>query len=251
MESRMTVVQALEERDLLVKRILSRIQKAQFVDFIRAGGTTTRERRLTRTEFERQAEGALQQIKALIAYYDKLCFAISVSNASTLLETSVGEMTVACAILLRGRMRGNSVYGDLADFEGRLARRLEAVYPEYLEYARKRNDVIRRENARIQPGRQEGTVVLLKSADGTKKRAEKENPAERAGKTGGEEKDAGRQGPVREKGSAREKGPDRLQVFDPLDVRQRAQELEEQREALLAELDAKIKISNATTFLTV
>lgn len=198
MESRITVVQALDERDFLIRKITGRMQKARFVDLIRPKAAVTWEKRMTREAFETQARGALQQLQALIERYDKLNMAVAVSNASTTISTSAGEMTVACAIALRSRLRGSSPYGELTDFEGKLAGKMEEEYREARERMKRRNEAIRRERA---PG------------------------------TSGSE--------------------DLMRVFDPLDVRRRAEKLTEEKERLLLELDAKIKISNAVTYVTV
>lgn len=201
MESRMTMVQALDERDLLIKRIMSRTQKAHFVDLIRQKAAITWEKRMTRAEFTAEAQAALQQIEDLIARYDKLNAAIATANAATFLETSVGQMTVSCAIALRSRLRGSGPYGELTDFEGRLARRMEECY-----------------------GAGQGQSIP-------------ETAGDRAG-NGTEYRHS-------------EKNPDLMRIFDPLDIRNKAEMLTESKETLLAELETKIKISNAVTFIEV
>lgn len=42
-----------------------------------------------------------------------------------------------------------------------------------------------------------------------------------------------------------------MRIFDPLDIRKKAEMLTESKETLLAELETKIKISNAVTFIEV
>lgn len=234
-EKRMTVVQALDERDLLIKKITGRIQKAQFVDLIRPRASVTWGRRLTRAAFGSEAQSALQQIQDLIARYDKLNAAITRSNADTFLETSKGRMSVSCAIALRNRMRGSGPYGEMTDFEGRLARQMEESFRVQQELARKKNEAARREAAERKKSGSAANVVVLHSADsssGGKSTAVKgmdNMPA----------------------AASQEKNPDKLRIIDPLDVRKRAEALSEAREALLAELETKIKISNATTYVTI
>ena len=238
MESRMTIVQALDERELLVKKIGDKIQKAQLVDLIRPKAALTVEKRLARGEFEAQAQGALQQILDLIDRYDKLNAAVSQSNAVTFLETSRGKMSVGAAIALRGRLRGSGPYGELSDFEGKLFRKLEECYRTMCEQARKKNEAARRASAPLCRGKAVGKTALLVNADSAALRSAKP----------GEERSGAAAGTV---GQGISKGPEPLRVFDPLNVRKRAETLEEEREALLLELDAKIKMSNATTFITV
>lgn len=234
-ENRMTVVQALDERDLLIKKIAGRMQKAQFVDIIRPKASVTWERRLTRAAFTAEAQSALQQIQDLIVRYDKLNAAITMSNASTFLETSKGRMTVSCAIALRNRMRGSGPYGEMTDFEGRLARQMEENFRAQQEQARKKNEALRREAAGKKRGGSNANIVVLQSAD----------PASRS-------KAAAARGADSAQGIApQERNADKMRIFDPLDVRKRSEALAESREALLAELETKIKISNATTYVTI
>lgn len=234
-ENRITVVQALDERDLLIKKITGRMQKAQFVDLIRPKASVTWERRLTRAAFASETQSALQQIQDLIARYDKLNAAITMSNASTFLETSKGRMTVSCAIALRNRMRGNGPYGEMTDFEGRLARQMEEAFKAQQELARKKNEAARRAAAGKKKGGSNANIVVLERADSAvKNKAAAVKGADSTPVAGLQEKNA-----------------DRMRIIDPLDVRKRAEALSESREALLTELETKIKISNATTYVTI
>lgn len=241
-ENRITVVQALDERDLLVKKIMNKTQKAQFVDMMKPKAAVTWEKRVTRAAFAAEARSALQQIQDLIARYDSLNAAITMANAVTYLDTSRGRMSVSCAIALRNRLRGSGPYGELTDFEGRLVKKMEKSYKDEQELQRKKNEEIRREISGQTRGssssRNTAKVFLLPSA-GT------------AGKTGeapGSAKDGAGAAAERRR---QDKNVDMMRIVDPLNIRRRAEEIMEQREALLAELETKIKISNATTFVTI
>lgn len=241
-ENRITVVQALDERDLLVKRIMSKIQKAQFVDIMRPKASVTWEKRMPRAAFAAEAQSALQQIQDLIARYDRLNAAITLSNATTFLETSQGRMTISCAIALRNRLRGSGTYGDLTDFEGRLVRKMESSYKEEQELQRKKNEAVRREAAASKKGNTSGRnsarIVVLQGT-GSQEKSRGASGGTGEGKGPGSAVDGRRQ----------EKDMDLMRLVDPLNVRKKAEEIAEQREALLAELETKIKISNATTFV--
>lgn len=241
-ENRITVVQALDERDLLVKRIMSKIQKAQFVDIMRPKASVTWEKRMPRAAFAAEAQSALQQIQDLIARYDRLNAAITLSNATTFLETSQGRMTISCAIALRNRLRGSGTYGDLTDFEGRLVRKMESSYKEEQELQRKKNEAVRREAAASKKGNASGRnsarIVVLQGT-GSQGKSGDASGGIGEGKGPGSAVDGRRQ----------EKDMDLMRLVDPLNVRKKAEEIAEQREALLAELETKIKISNATTFV--
>ncbi len=235
MESRMTIVQALDERDLLIKKIMGRTRKAQFVDLIRSKASVTWEKRLAKAEFTAEAQGAFRQIQDLIARYDKLNEAITMSNAATFLETSRGRMTVSCAIALRSRLRGSGPYGELTDFEGRLAQRLEESYAQEQELLRRKNDAVRKEAAQKKKG---GKVVVLQNTANAS-----------AGKTAAVDGDAALPKGGEHRGP--EKTPELMRIFDPLNIRKKAEELQESKEAFLTELETKIKISNAVTYIEV
>ena len=62
MADKMLVTQALDERDLLVKKIQDKIKKANFVDTIKSNEEKVLDARVSREEFAKDAEGAYQQI---------------------------------------------------------------------------------------------------------------------------------------------------------------------------------------------
>lgn len=254
-ENKITVVQALDERDLLIKKINGRIQKAQFVDLIRPKAAVTWEKRLTRAAFTSEAQSALQQIQDLIVRYDKINAAITMSNAVTFLETSKGRMSVSCAIALRNRLRGSGPYGEMTDFEGRLARQMEENYETERELARKKNEAARREAAVKKKSDTGANIVVLQSTEtaARSKAVKSTGDAARSKAVRSAEDGAGSKAVKSAETAAGdpEKNPDKMRLVDPLDVRRRAEALAETREALLTELETKIKISNATTYVTI
>lgn len=235
-ENRMTIVQALDERDLLVKKILGKTQKAQFADIIRPKAAVTWEKRMTRAAFAAEAQSALQQIRDLIARYDKLNAAVTQSNAVTYLETSRGRMSVSCAIALRNRMRGSGTYGDMTDFEGHLVQRMETNYREMQEQQRRKNEALRKEAAAQKKGTPQTQIVLMKNgrAAGRSQSCAPGDKGERGGRD-----------------SRQERSGEMMRLFDPLNLCRQAEAIAEERERFLAELETKIKISNATTFVSV
>ena len=119
MSEKMLVTQALDERDLLVKKIADKIAKASFVDTIKQNEEKVYTKRISKEDYAREAEAAYQQILDLIDRFQKLDAAIVASNAQTEITTSYGTFTVAGAISLRSRLRGLGAYEDEADFEGK------------------------------------------------------------------------------------------------------------------------------------
>ena len=128
MAEKMLVTQALDERDLLVKKIGDKIAKASFTDVKKHNEEKVMEGRLNEADFSKDAESAYQQIMDLIQRFQKIDAAIVASNAATRIQTSYGEFTVAGAISLRSRLRGSGVYEEKADFEGSLLRKMQNDY---------------------------------------------------------------------------------------------------------------------------
>lgn len=87
MSDKMLVTQALDERDLLVKKIADKIAKASFVDTIKPNEDKVYAKRIAKDEYAKQAESAYQQILDLIERFQKIDAAIVASNASSEITT--------------------------------------------------------------------------------------------------------------------------------------------------------------------
>lgn len=219
MSERLLVTQALDERDLLVKRINDKIAKASFIDTIKNNENTVAAARIDKETFGQNAESQYQQITDLIDRFQKIDAAIVASNASTKIETSYGEFTVAGAISLRGRLRGQGVYEDTADFEGALLKKMQREYADRVDIAESKNHqlTLTAENMRLS--------ILGKDA-----KVKDEKPLDVVEEY------------VRENTTV---------LVDPLDIQKKATALKEKRENLLRELDTQIKVSNATTYIEI
>ncbi len=215
----MLVTQALDERDLLVKKIRDKIRKASFVDTVKPNEDKVYEARISREDFAKNAESAYQQILDLIDRFQKIDAAIVASNAKTMIRTSYGEFTVAGAISLRSRLRGARSYDGEADFESTLLGKMQSDYQDKLGFVEKKNKQLQdtAENMRLS--------ILGKD---TKVRDDK--PLEVV------------EAYVKE---------NTTELADPLDIRKKMEFLTEKRTTLLAELDTQIKVSNATTFIEI
>lgn len=95
MSEKMLVTQALDERDLLVKKIADKIAKASFVDTIKPNEDKVFAKRTSKEEYAKEAESAYQQITDLIDRFQKIDAAIVASNANMEITTSYGIFTVA------------------------------------------------------------------------------------------------------------------------------------------------------------
>ena len=76
MTEKMLMTQALDERDLLVKKINDKIEKIKLVDVKKRNEETTADNRISVEEFSKNAESAYQQITDLIERYQRLDAAI-------------------------------------------------------------------------------------------------------------------------------------------------------------------------------
>lgn len=219
MSEKMLVTQALDERDLLVKKIADKIAKASFVDTIKPNEDKVYEKRISKDEYTKEAEGAYQQIMDLIERFQKIDAAIVASNAVTQVTTSYGVMSVAGAIALRSRLRGVGAYREDAEFEGKLQRKLAKEYSERVQFCD-------RKNSQLETTAEEMRLSILGKDSKTK-----------------EEKPLGVvEAYVRE---------NTTELVDPLDAKKKIEMLEEKRSTLLTELDTQIKVANATTFIEV
>lgn len=219
MSEMMLVTQALDERDLLVKKIADKIAKASFVDTIKPNEDKVYAKRIGKEEYAKEAGSAYQQIVDLIDRFQKIDAAIVASNAKTEITTSYGTFTVAGAISLRSRMRGMGAYEDDADFEGILQDKLRCEYNERVRFCDTKN-------SQLQSTAESMRLSILGKDSKTK-----------------DDKPLGVvDAYVKENTTG---------LVDPLDVQKKLELLEEKRNTLLTELDTQIKVSNATTFIEV
>lgn len=219
MAEKMLVTQALDERDLLVKKIGDKIAKASFTDVKKHNEEKVIEGRLTEEDFRKDAESAYQQILDLIQRFQKIDAAIVASNAATRINTSYGEFTVAGAISLRSRLRGAGSYDGEADFESALQNKMAREFERRVEFAEMKNKQL-----------QNTAESMRLSILGKDTKVKEDKPLEVVDTY------------VRE---------NTTEIVDPLDVQKKVAALQEKRNNLLTELDTQIKVSNATTFVEI
>lgn len=218
MAEKMLLTQALDERDLLVKKITDKIRKAKLVDTKKRNEEKTTGERVTVEDFGKAAQSAWQQIMDLIDRYQRIDAAIVASNAATWVETTYGRYTVAGAISLRNRLRaktGMLVTGT--NFEGFLQSVLEAQFSTGVAAADDKNKALEKQ-----------AEAMRLSILGKDSKTRDDKPLEVV--------DAY----VKE---------NTTELVDPLGAEKRVAELKEKKEKLLAELETQIKVSNATTLI--
>ena len=218
MTEKMLVTQALDERDLLVKKITDKIRKAKLVDTKKRNEERTAGERVSVEEFGKAAQSAWQQIMDLIDRYQRIDAAIVASNAATWIATSYGHFTAAGAISLRSRLRAKGmIYAKGTDFEGLLQSVLEAQYNSGVQVADERNKALEKQAETMR--------LSILGKDG---KARDDKPLEVV------------EAYVKE---------NTTELVDPLGAEKRMAELKEKKEKLISELETQIKVSNATTVI--
>lgn len=176
--------------------------------------------RMEKNEYTDMVKSSYQQICDLILRFQRLDEAILVSNANTMIHTTIGEMSISSAISLRNKMKkGIEGKSEEMDFETLLQKELVRQYLGAILKIKEENKVV-----------QEQAKSMRKSISG-KNIPEKDEKAE-----------ALIMEYVKE---------NTVRIVDPLNIKESAREAEEKQKQLLKELDRKIKFSNATTYIEV
>lgn len=219
MAEKMLITQALDERDLLVKKIGDKIHKNSFIATKKHNADIISEQKQSAEEFKKETESTFQSIQDLITRFNRIDAAVVKSNAETMIETSYGNMTVAGAISLRNRMKGCGSYDGEADFEGNLLEKLNSDYNKAIQKTEVKNKELdsTAENMRLS--------ILGKDA-----KVKDEKPLAVVDAYVAE---------------------NTTELVDPLEIKKKIDLLEEKRNLLLRELDTQIKVSNATTFIEI
>lgn len=215
MENKLLITQALDERDLLVKKINSKIERIDFVDGKKRNEEKVIQQVITKEEFCKKVKTSYQQIQDLIKRYQKIDEAIIISNANTYIETSFGTYSVAVALSMRNRLRELNAM----DFETILRNKMEENYYEVLELKDLRN-------RRLEEDAEKMRLSIL-------------------GKDGKYKDDK----PLSVVDAYISENT--VELIDPLNVLDEIESLKDKHTTLLSELETKIKISNATTFIEI
>lgn len=215
MENKLLITQALDERDLLVKKNNSKIERIDFVDGKKRNEEKVIQQVVTKEEFCKKVKTSYQQIQDLIKRYQKIDEAIITSNANTYIETSFGTYSVAVALSMRNRLRELNAM----DFETILRNKMEENYYEVLELKDLRN-------RRLEEDAEKMRLSIL-------------------GKDGKYKDDK----PLSVVDAYISENT--VELIDPLNVLDEIESLKDKHTTLLSELETKIKISNATTFIEI
>lgn len=210
------ITQALDERDLLKKKIIDKIDKACFVDTIKKNEDTVKRAKITREDFKNQAEANYQQIESLIDRFQRIETAIVLSNAISKITTSYGTYTIAEALSIKRRLKDD---GNDEDFENYLYDKLQEDYDSF-------SITVDNKNKELQSVAENMRLSILGKDNKTKddrpldvvETYVKENTTE---------------------------------LVDPLKIKTLIDKLIERKDKLLREIETQIKVSNATTFIEI
>ena len=216
-EVRLLVTQALDERDLLNKKINDKIKTAVFIDVVKHNEETVMNRRVDRDTFQKEAQSSFQQINDLIERYKNIEAAIVESNAKTFIETSYGKFSIAAAIALRNRLRGDLKFDGKADFETTLYQKMKRAYDDCVTTMEVKNDALA-----------ETAEQMRLSILGRETKVKSDKPLEVV------------ETYIKENS---------MELADPLNIVSKMEQLQERKDKLLSELETQIKVSNATTFI--
>ena len=216
-EVRLLVTQALDERDLLNKKINDKIMSAVFVDVVKHNEETVLNRRVDRETFQKEAQSTYQQINDLIERYKNIEAAIVESNANTFIETSYGKFSIAAAIALRNRLRGDLKFDGKADFKTTLYQRMKRAYEDCVTTMELKNDALA-----------ETAEQMRLSIFGRETKVKNDKPLEVV------------ETYIKENS---------MELADPLNIVSKMEQLQERKDKLLSELETQIKVSNATTVI--
>lgn len=106
---KMIVTQALDERDLLKKKIRDAIAKCDFVAVQKPGDDVIAQDKQKVADYEAEVKASFQSIRDMMDRYTRLDAAILLANATTKIEAAGKTMTRAAAINLRKMMKGQGL----------------------------------------------------------------------------------------------------------------------------------------------
>lgn len=214
---KMLVTKALDERDLLKKRISDAISKAKLVSTKRPNDTKVSSG-VSVNDFETKAKAQLQRIMDLIDRYERLDSAILIANATEEIEVAGKKMTRASAINLRKSLVNRSIRSlSDTDFRGMLISRMTDNLCDAKEHI-----------ARTQSVADKQREVMTSNISSNEKK-ELTTDALQGIDTYCENLVS--------------------VLVDPVNVEDKLGELTAERDELISNLESAIKISNATTYV--
>jgi len=222
MAEKLLVAQALDERDFLYEKLTKAINDATFVLGIKEKDKAYKGKAIE--DWAKDIESSYQSITDQIDRYDRICRAITLSNATTTIKFSNGkEMTVAEALALKSNIKTTSTRGvrNMIDKTPlrtllliKMQRQIESVveFEEKTELEQQRNRDRYIQTQLESQSTKEISEEFAKSIDTII-------------------------------------APFNAKRIDPVNIEDKYKAMEEEVKATAAEIETLIKISNATTYI--
>lgn len=212
MSEKMLICDALDERDFLKKKIQKAVQNLNLITVKRKKDPKTSVN-LTVEEFEDQAKSEYQSVIDMIDRYNRINVAIVESNAREMIKTRSGvEMTRAAAIAKK------KIFSTSDDFQmllhQSLTEQLDSASNDFRVYSRSKDQLEDKYKTNLTTKEKGLSDDDLKAIE---KIVEGETP----------------------------------EVIDPIGLKDVADNLANDYNALVKEIDTAIKISNATTYIEI
>lgn len=213
---RMLVTQALDERDLLKKRISDSIRRLKVVETAKSNDTKVSDGTSIK-DFTDKAKSQYQSIMDLIDRYERLDSSILLANATEKVDIAGKIMTRASAINLRKSLLGTSRTAQSSDFRGMLISRL--------------NDEIRdvkQSIGKLQSMADKQREIMISNISSADKKDLTQDTLD---------------------------GVDTYcsnlvsKMIDPINAQEKLDNLTEERDTIIKNIESAIKISNATTYV--
>ena len=222
MAEKLLVAQALDERDFLYEKLTKTINDATFVLGVKEKDKVYKGKSIE--DWTKDIESSYQSITDQIDRYDRICRAITLSNATTTIKFSNGkEMTVAEALALKSNIKTTSSRGvhNIIDKTPlrtllllKMQRQIESVteFEERTELEQQRNRDRYIQTQLESQSTKEISEEFAKSIDTII-------------------------------------APFNAKRIDPVNIEDKFKAMEEEVKSTAAEIETLIKISNATTYI--
>lgn len=212
---KMIVTQALDERDLLKKKIRDAIAKCDFVAVQKPGDDVIAQDKQKVADYEAEVKASFQSIRDMMDRYTRLDAAILLANATTKIEVAGKTMTRAAAINLRKMMKGQGLADT--DFTDAMIRKMTTDLERARLKIAKSQEVADRQREVMSNSLMSSDKKVLSEDNLKSITAYCDNLV--------------------------------LKLVDPIDIEKTIADMQEKWDNLTTNLESAIRISNATTYV--
>ena len=212
---KMIVTQALDERDLLKKKIRDAIAKCDFVAVQKPGDDVIAQDKQKVADYEAEVKASFQSIRDMMDRYTRLDAAILLANATTKIEVAGKTMTRAAAINLRKMMKGQGLADT--DFTDVMIRKMTTDLDRARLKIAKSQEVADRQREVMSNSLMSSDKKVLSEDNLKSITAYCDNLV--------------------------------LKLVDPIDIEKTIADMQEKWDNLTTNLESAIRISNATTYV--